>query len=444
MKKGFTLIELLSVIVILAIIAIIAIPIITNVIENSKKGAFKSSLMGIIEEANLYEIKYKEKIPIEGININNDKIKIKNKLFKAGKIYIKNKKIYLDKISDNNYCGSGTIDNLIIRKGNCDDLDDVNPEISLNVNEKKVDFTLNDDYRLKSYQIIKENETSNVWNSISGIEYSFSKTFDEAGTYYIYVKDAGNNIVNESFILDKEFFCKENWCEWLELAEIKKSDYDSIDDILENNETINKLTNNQESMNYLLDTKSLIDDIKKSSKYSDDVVQYFLDSSVITNAQKYNAGLPCYIYKTAIGDFSWSQYTTMHVNWCDDYASSCREGAVGTNGSLSVYDNSGIYFMGAGLLSNSVNLTNYNNLKFYYSISGTCGGLQTQYNQEAGFFVIDNNNIWSHRYQCVNSSNWIKYNITNYTGNHTIKLWGYAGGLGSYIFTYSVNNIILF
>ena len=37
MKKGFTLIELLAVIVILAIIAVIATPIITNIIEDSKK-----------------------------------------------------------------------------------------------------------------------------------------------------------------------------------------------------------------------------------------------------------------------------------------------------------------------------------------------------------------------------------------------------------------------
>ena len=37
MKKGFTLIELLSVIVILSVITLIKIPMITNVIEESKK-----------------------------------------------------------------------------------------------------------------------------------------------------------------------------------------------------------------------------------------------------------------------------------------------------------------------------------------------------------------------------------------------------------------------
>lgn len=40
-NRGFTLLELLAVIVILAIIALIATPLILNVIEKSKEGAFK-------------------------------------------------------------------------------------------------------------------------------------------------------------------------------------------------------------------------------------------------------------------------------------------------------------------------------------------------------------------------------------------------------------------
>lgn len=51
-NKGFTLIELLAVIVILAIIAIITTPLISNVIDDSKKGAFKASSYGIIATSN--------------------------------------------------------------------------------------------------------------------------------------------------------------------------------------------------------------------------------------------------------------------------------------------------------------------------------------------------------------------------------------------------------
>ena len=56
MKKGFTLIELLEVIVILSVITLITVPMITNVIEESKKKALTSSIQGLVESANLYAI----------------------------------------------------------------------------------------------------------------------------------------------------------------------------------------------------------------------------------------------------------------------------------------------------------------------------------------------------------------------------------------------------
>lgn len=53
MKKGFTLIELLSVIVILGVIALITSPMITGIINNSKKGAFEDSVYGVIKAIEL-------------------------------------------------------------------------------------------------------------------------------------------------------------------------------------------------------------------------------------------------------------------------------------------------------------------------------------------------------------------------------------------------------
>ncbi len=50
-KKGFTLIELLAVIVILAIILLIAMPIVLDVINEARRGAFDSSAMGLVKTA---------------------------------------------------------------------------------------------------------------------------------------------------------------------------------------------------------------------------------------------------------------------------------------------------------------------------------------------------------------------------------------------------------
>ena len=53
-KKGFTLIELLAVIVILAIIALIATPIVLNLINTARKGAFARSAEGVVKSANSF------------------------------------------------------------------------------------------------------------------------------------------------------------------------------------------------------------------------------------------------------------------------------------------------------------------------------------------------------------------------------------------------------
>ena len=95
-KKGFTLIELLAVILILRIIALIAIPVVTTIIDESKKGTFEAAVKNIekkIEETcsaelidprpitsqyNIVNGKITPKVDIKGnlpngtINLDND------------------------------------------------------------------------------------------------------------------------------------------------------------------------------------------------------------------------------------------------------------------------------------------------------------------------------------------------------------------------------------
>ena len=93
-EKGFTLIELLAVIVILSVITLITVPMITNVIEESKKTALASSIQGLVESANLYAIEndgvYEFLFDKEhqGSTIKGEKLEYKGNIDGEGKLYL--------------------------------------------------------------------------------------------------------------------------------------------------------------------------------------------------------------------------------------------------------------------------------------------------------------------------------------------------------------------
>ncbi|MGM9849414.1 MAG: prepilin-type N-terminal cleavage/methylation domain-containing protein [Bacilli bacterium] len=68
-KNGFTLIELLAVIVILAIIAVITVPLITNMIEQAKKGSIKDSAYGYMKSIDNFH--YSESIDDSDFELGN-------------------------------------------------------------------------------------------------------------------------------------------------------------------------------------------------------------------------------------------------------------------------------------------------------------------------------------------------------------------------------------
>lgn len=127
MRKGFTLIELLAVIVILSIIALIATPLILNVIDDAKKGAFKNSAYGIIQAAELHylldningenaAISYKYE---NGEQISPEiELDIKGKKPQNGVVKINNKGAVGIAIHDGTYCAKRWYDDsdLIVEK----------------------------------------------------------------------------------------------------------------------------------------------------------------------------------------------------------------------------------------------------------------------------------------------------------------------------------------
>ena len=112
-NKGYTLIELLGVIVILAIIALIVIPTILNVVDESRKNAFKDSVLSASNaiEYYMYENK-KNEFPTEGIDVTELNLKDN---FISGKFKKnKNGEIEVYFIKDENYCANGKLTNLKI------------------------------------------------------------------------------------------------------------------------------------------------------------------------------------------------------------------------------------------------------------------------------------------------------------------------------------------
>lgn len=113
-KQGFTLIELLAVIVILAVIALIATPIILNVIEKAKEGAFKDSVLNAYNalDYKLAELELSE-VPEEGIAVSDLSLKSD---FTSGSFAKKDGKVIAVLITNGEYCAYGPMNNLQISK----------------------------------------------------------------------------------------------------------------------------------------------------------------------------------------------------------------------------------------------------------------------------------------------------------------------------------------
>ena len=205
-KKGFTLIELLAVIVILAIIALILVPIVSDVIETSRKQAFKESVNGIIDSTNNYLNEYilehnneLDEFPVvftcDGTSCSNgsDILAFKGNTPKSGRIIIQRDGVLAEYITDSKYCAYGYKWNMVVEKS-CGDVDVTKPTITGTQSGKNVALTMTDgESGIDSYCATNvENPSGCTWVSVTGDSVNYEIL--SAGTWYFYAKDKKGNI----------------------------------------------------------------------------------------------------------------------------------------------------------------------------------------------------------------------------------------------------------
>ena len=138
-KRAFTLIELLAVILILGIIALIAGSTIYNMVEHSRKEAYKATVRGVLKSAEHYVTSYpllnrgKPKYPIvftcDGKECSNgiDKLELEGKLPVSGQVIIEDSSnIKARYLRSDRYCAFGDKVNIEINK-DCDNVDITSP-----------------------------------------------------------------------------------------------------------------------------------------------------------------------------------------------------------------------------------------------------------------------------------------------------------------------------
>ena len=138
-KRAFTLIELLAVILILGIIALIAGTTIYNMVEHSRKEAYKATVRGVLKSAEHYVTSYpllnrgKPKYPIvftcNGKECSNgtDKLELEGKLPEGGQVIIEDSStIKASYLRSDRYCAFGDKVNIEVNK-DCDKIDKTSP-----------------------------------------------------------------------------------------------------------------------------------------------------------------------------------------------------------------------------------------------------------------------------------------------------------------------------
>lgn len=139
-KKGFTLIEILAVIVVISIVAVIASPLVSSVIEETRRDAFEDSVYGLIKAVDMYKAE-------KGFNVNvtftvsngkiNPVLDTKGSINGTGTIILNDDGLIYVSIAYDKWCASKEYDKtkITVTEGSCvtnSDISGANPPTLLN------------------------------------------------------------------------------------------------------------------------------------------------------------------------------------------------------------------------------------------------------------------------------------------------------------------------
>lgn len=258
-KKGFTLIELLAVIVIIGVIALIIVPIVTDVIDNSKK-ALQASAYGLIESGKTYYSNsllkpnlYQVPKTFEGPSYEN--LEFDGKKY-VGRLIVKDDKNIAVAIHDEGLCAYKLVKDSKVAIEKIDSVDTCLNKAIIPICEKKNDseilykcevgnnlyeefYLLNettDEVSLLYNNVLPEsskwiglknklNEFTKEWNNIEKITIP---TFNEI---VLFMNNGNNDLISNSVFWTRGFYDDE-----FELQNYENSSYSSK---MELNEKIN-------------------------------------------------------------------------------------------------------------------------------------------------------------------------------------------------------------